>query len=379
MSKTTNGAADGGYYAIKGFLYQFDKTLIEVFTNPKVTVAFENQEDIKYENFVIQVKHKETQPYSHSKVRKPIEGLMELFSRDNGKRFCLYCHFCDRQPGEWHLTLSELDSVLGEQAKAQYPKSLRDQFCNSFVIKFSDDYETQFTQTLALIRASFNFREGEAILYHSIFQSKLLKLSLKPKADRQVCVRDLKGFLDDAEVTVSQRAYFKYLDAVKYSKLIKATYFTFKEPNLENFERLFALHCDAEVGDVELSKIATRVARKFFKKGKSPQPYIAFLGLGEDRFKELKRVLYDQGTSFFDGTHFDGDRFRLDELAAKRLDDDTFQVKILSEAVISDLAQKVKLREVFQFFIEAPTEINIHGRHCRIQIDRTDHILQMIG
>ncbi len=45
----SNGASledDGGYYAIKGFLYQFDKTLIEILNNPKTCVAFENQQDI---------------------------------------------------------------------------------------------------------------------------------------------------------------------------------------------------------------------------------------------------------------------------------------------------------------------------------------------
>ena len=342
-------------------------------------VAFENQQDIDYENFVIQVKHRETQTYSDSKVCKPVERLMELFSRDTAKRFCLYCHFCDRQPAEWHLTPSELDTVLSEEAKGKYSKSLLEQFCSSFIVKFSEDYETQFSQTLALISSSFNLREGEAILYHSIFQSKLLKLSLLPNPDRQVCFRDLKGFLDDAEVTVFQRAYSKYLDAARYAKLIKATYFTFKEPNLENFERLFALQCDTGVGHVGLSKIASRVARKFFKKGKSPQPYIAFLGLEEDTVKELKRALFDQGRPFFDGTHFDGDRFRLDELAEKRLDEDSFDLKLVPEAEIPNLAQRIKLREVFQFFVDCPTEIYTRGKHYRIQIENTDQVVQMIG
>ena len=44
---------EGGYYAIKGFLYQFDKTLIEVITNPQTSVAFENRQDIDYEDYVL--------------------------------------------------------------------------------------------------------------------------------------------------------------------------------------------------------------------------------------------------------------------------------------------------------------------------------------
>jgi hypothetical protein len=30
---------DGGYYAIKGFLYQFDKTLIEIISNPDAHIG----------------------------------------------------------------------------------------------------------------------------------------------------------------------------------------------------------------------------------------------------------------------------------------------------------------------------------------------------
>lgn len=44
---------EGGYYAIKGFLYQFDKTLIEVITNPQTSVAFENRQDIDYEDYAL--------------------------------------------------------------------------------------------------------------------------------------------------------------------------------------------------------------------------------------------------------------------------------------------------------------------------------------
>jgi hypothetical protein len=84
---------DGGYYAIKGFLYQFDKTLIEVVTNPQSKIAFENKQDIDYDDFVLQVKHKETQEYSHSKIRKPVEKLIGLFHCDPTKKLCLYCHF----------------------------------------------------------------------------------------------------------------------------------------------------------------------------------------------------------------------------------------------------------------------------------------------
>ena len=55
---------DGGYYAIKGFLYQFDVTIQEILVNAEKDVQFEQIQDINYDDYVIQIKHKETQEYS---------------------------------------------------------------------------------------------------------------------------------------------------------------------------------------------------------------------------------------------------------------------------------------------------------------------------
>src|SRR5713101_3041174 len=104
---------EGGYYAIKGFLYQFDKTLIEVLSNPNTTIRFENRQDIDYEDFVLQVKHKETQNYAPSKIRKAVKQLMAFFVQDPSKRLCLYCHFKDKGEHAWTPTLAEIDLLIG--------------------------------------------------------------------------------------------------------------------------------------------------------------------------------------------------------------------------------------------------------------------------
>jgi len=135
---------EGGYYAIKGFLYQFDKTLIEVITNPQTRGAFENRQYIDYEDNVLQVKHKETQDYTPSKIRKPVEKLLDSFSRDSTKKFCLYRYFRDRKPQNWHLTLSELYSIISANAKKLYSDSIRKQFIAGFTIRFSGpSYSTE--------------------------------------------------------------------------------------------------------------------------------------------------------------------------------------------------------------------------------------------
>jgi len=381
MDKMSTTVGDeGGYYAIKGFLYQFDKTLIEVMSNPKTQIAFENQQDINYENYVLQVKHKETQKYAAHKIRKPVDGLLGLFSQDSSKKLCLYCHFADKIPNDWHLTLVELDSIISPSAKSQYKMSLCEQFISSFVVRFSEDYQTQFEQTIKLIRESFTLKDDEeAILYHAIFRSKLLDRSIKPRPQRRICFQELRSFLEDAEVTVFQASYSKYLTAEKYAKLIKRRYFTFSAPNIENFQRLFLIECDPTFTRVDLVEVASRIARKYFRKNKSPQPFLAIRNAADNYLNQVKRDLFDKGVRFFDGTYFDGDRFRMEDLAIKHLPDATFTLRIVPENELSHLARTIDLQEVYQFFVSSPAELAVSGRHIRLQVRKTEEVLRIIS
>jgi len=62
---TTTRQQNGGYYAIKGFTYQFDKSLLEVLANQSKQIEIEQIQDIGIEGFYIQVKYKETQYFGN--------------------------------------------------------------------------------------------------------------------------------------------------------------------------------------------------------------------------------------------------------------------------------------------------------------------------
>ncbi|MFC1451081.1 hypothetical protein ABXK36_35330, partial [Bacillus cereus] len=72
MSNSHSQDRDGGYYAIKGFIYQFDITMIEILKNKDMDIFVEFQQDLNYEDYVIQVKHKETQNFSIGKLKNAI-------------------------------------------------------------------------------------------------------------------------------------------------------------------------------------------------------------------------------------------------------------------------------------------------------------------
>lgn len=369
---------DGGYYAIKGFLYQFDTAITKVLSNPVVEVGIERKQDIDYQDFVIQVKHKETQDYQNHKIKKPVLQLLEMFKQDQSQRFCLYSYFRNRIPSKWAPSLAELDSILGNR-KADYSSELKKGFVENFYIQFSEDFETQFLELVTSIQEVFSLpNKEEAILYHSLFRSKLLDLSIRTKTERRVAKSDLDDFLKDAEKTIFYTAYAKFLDRTKYERLIKKRYFTFKTVNIENFQRLFVIHCNEDANLVDLSRIVSAVSNKYFRVGKSPQPYLSFVNLDENRLIELKRDLVDRGTMFNDGTCFDGDRFRLHSIVRKEPLNNELRVKIIKRENIFEVLAEVKFHEVFQFYLETPLDLVTERDHVKIQVVETKQTLEML-
>ncbi len=88
-----------GYYAIKGFLYQHDKAILEILMRDKgVPVYIERIQNIDCENYVLQVKHREAADYSASKIREPIIKLLDTFVNDISKKFCLDACFRNQKP-----------------------------------------------------------------------------------------------------------------------------------------------------------------------------------------------------------------------------------------------------------------------------------------
>ena len=188
----------------------------------------------------------------------------------------------------------------------------------------------------------------------------------------------MDDFLKDAEETIFYTAYAKFLDRTKYERLIKKRYFTFKTVNIENFERLFVIHCNEGASLVDLSRIASALSSKYFRVGKSPQPYLSFVNLDKNRLIELKRDLVDREIMFNDGTCFDGDRFRLCSIVKKDPLNENLRVKIIKRKNISAVLAKVKFHEVFQFYLETPLDLATKRDHVKIQVVETKQILEVL-
>lgn len=144
---------DGAYFAIKGFVYQFDKTILEILnqTDENAFVKIEQEQDLEYENYVVQVKHHGTK-YAPSKqkelVGKPTIKLLKEFENNQTKKYCLYIHLEGKTTERISLKTEELENFITKYAKStdHFTNKLKQSFINNFIIDYSKDFATQYNE-----------------------------------------------------------------------------------------------------------------------------------------------------------------------------------------------------------------------------------------
>lgn len=379
---------DGGSYAIKGFLYQFDKTIIEILNNPNKSIYFEHIQDIDYEDYVIQVKNRSTSTFTNSKIKKPVIQLLGLYKNNTDKKFCLYCYFCDKSPCKYKLTsVEELNKVINYRKQEENVKlshlfddNVRRGFIKNFTIIFSDDYETQFDTVIQKIKTDFNLpSEEDALLYHSIIRSKLLSLATNDnKEERSITKTELENYIDYTQNNIFYSGYRHYLGRSKYIKYVKNRFFTFRRVNINPYERLFVIDCSDSDNYTIIRSIIENIKNRYFKLKKSPAPYICFRGISETHINEIKMSLIDDGIVFSDGTCFNGDKFRIDKLIQKVDKNNVIEVKFINKDKISELMSSIPIKECYHLFKDNPIKFNSKYREIEVQIEKTEEVLEMI-
>ncbi|MCT8139971.1 hypothetical protein H1D32_21075 [Anaerobacillus sp. CMMVII] len=362
----TQQERDGGYYAVKGFLYQFDLTIMKILENPDCEISFENQQDIDYEEFVIQVKHKETQVYQPSKIKAPVIQLLKLFDINRSKTFCLYCHFKDTPQHDKQLSLEELNTILGKEGNS-FSTELKNYFIKSFTLKFLHDYEQTFINLIEKIKTVYRLKaRNESLIYHSIFRSEILRLVIKEKKFRILNKLALDELIKKTQDIVFHSVYDNYLTKDSYEDFIRKTFFTQRTPNLQNFERLFIIDTSGYWDLTDLQSVIYNISNKYYRKEKSPAPYICFQNINKDTLNIIKQDLIDAGLSFCDGTYFNGDKFRLDKLITNNWDN---KVKFIDREFLEQLVKSKNIQEIYQFYTESNFEINTNYKHIKVQLN----------
>lgn len=370
----------GGAYAIRGFLYQFDHTIKEIIDNPTVTVEIEKAEDIMREQRYVQVKYRSTAKCTPSRLRHATKQLLLLFLEDSSRHFCLICYFPDRNPSRWRPSANEVAQILGSSESNKYaPNELR-AFSSHFQVQFSYDYLLLFDHVLEAIKGAFSLKSIElAVLYHAIIRSHLLDLAISRLDHRTTSLEALKLLVGKASVRITMHGYEHLLEEKKYINLLRKMYFMPRRPNIDAFERLFIIEFDGSATTTDAIELLAVLSKRYFKPGKSPPPYVLFLGLDLDALTEAKRAFVDKGNFINDGTCFDGDRLRTKVLLRASSGPTQGQVKPISKQSLTEKDLLAALDEVYQFFISDPIEIpGYDKRHIQVSISSTKQALMVL-
>ena len=114
-------------YTIKGFIYQFNKTLEQVLSEPngtEITVEgiIEDIDVVSDElTKAIQCKYHETkEKYKLSDISKPILQMLVHYAdnKDKNIQYILYAHFSDETEGEKTISKSDIETILKSKDKS---------------------------------------------------------------------------------------------------------------------------------------------------------------------------------------------------------------------------------------------------------------------
>ena len=378
--------ADGGYYAIKGFEFQIDKTILEIFNaEDNVPVCLEQIQDINADGYVIQVKYKETQNYIPSKIKEPIIKLINEYQIDSSKIYYLYCYFKGVHEDTKTLTIEELDSVLGNK-KDDFNDRTKRGFVLNFKLQFSKSFQEQFEQAIKRIQILACCSDfDEALIHYGCITDYLRKIVIKNTnvADRICTKQELLQVISANRKILFDSAYRIYKGSEQFFSFIKKQHFAFR--NIDNWERFFIIELQGSENISTIKSVVLNIKDKFYKKQtrgiKSGAPYIFLKGILSDKLKRLKKELIFDGNIIKDGFDFKDADFNEAAIIEKSTSENRISIKFLNtEDILRQIiaCQLDSTKKLYQFYLSKPLEIEIDIDTVNIKLENVLEIEKII-
>lgn len=304
---------DWWYYAIKWFSFQIDKTILEMLNseNEDDKIEIENIQDISWDDFIMQVKYRETQDYTDNKIREPVIQLIEEFKEDKNKNYQLYCFFRDKVESAETISIRQLNSILTLSTwtsdKAieinrrinSFDISLKIEFLENFKLVFAPTFQSQFEEIIQRFKSlPFIWNNyDEAVFYYSnvvYFLNTLVTWTLIPW--NRFCTRNqIFTFLKNNKLQVFNSAYKDYLWDIHYTKFIKWKFIKPKK-NQENFICIWNIENESSVS---IWSLIIDIIHKYYRNAKYDIKPLTFI-LDDDIITEVKIDLIEESINFND-------------------------------------------------------------------------------
>lgn len=303
-------------YTIKGFIYQFNLTLLKILeANDETEITIEGIiEDIDLVDGeqieAVQCKYHETQEtYTLSLFYKPILQMMVHYCKNNNPsvHYTLYAHL-PNQKDEVKLTKDDIDKILSTKnpklAKyvSQIDKSFDAvNFLAHFKIGFGESFDELVKSTKnRLNNNNFDTSEIDTLIYPNAI-NEIANYSIKHDATQRIVT---KGSFLKLLKEIRKTAITKWTLSLKdYKKIIDARKKQLK-PNLDKNSRLrYFLISDIDIEDFDQS-IVTFISEyidKFHSKPTHIQTPVFALDCDQVKFDEIRLRLFKKGIKFRDG------------------------------------------------------------------------------
>lgn len=392
----SNTQKNGGYYAIKGFAYQIDKAILELLNtdDENKNINIEQIQDIDFNNYVIQVKYKETAKLIPSQVNKPISQLIEEFKTDNTKKYILYAYFDDfngyEEKVDTNKSISKdtLDKLLGNK-KGNFTEQEKVGFVNNFYLDFSPEFQIQFNNVLSKLKEQ-NFignTDEEAIFFYANISDFLYKLVVNSSPveiqDRTCTQKEIFDYLKNGRNLISNSSFREYQGEQKYFAFIKKQYFSNR--NIDYFERFIVVELSGNESISTIKEIIFKIKDKFYNKSgtwrgkviKSPAPYIYLNNISVNNLIQLKTELLREKIILKDGFDFKGAGFSIDSIKEDSTIHNNLCLKLVdSEDIFKSLIINdfEKPKEIYQFYINESVTIEFDIKNIEIQIKNISDI-----
>ena len=327
---------DGGYYALKGFDFQIDKTIIEIFSASADTdeISIERIQDLNSDAFVTQVKYKETQTFALSKIRDPVVQLIKESELDKtDRKYILYCYFSDQPESIKTFDANEIDDILeiklqkncSEAHRKKHetiksiPDSLKQSFAAKFQLIFAPDHSTQFDRALNIIATqTFCTTASEASFYYCYLADHLRRLVISnPHSDSRACTR--KAII----TSLTDRKHQLFYSTLAYisgrESLIKTLKKIFPKPQpQQNIAIFIGINIAKETSP--LTNLITSIIEQQFNKPTYDVHPITFI-VAQSDITNIKKGLLLKSITFNDGyesIQFNSQQFNRRHLALRK-------------------------------------------------------------
>ncbi len=316
-------------YTIQGFLYQFNKTLLEILSSPDdAVITIEGiVEDIDIETSsmltAIQCKYHETQKYTPGKIYKPLIEMMHHFYRHHGRstKYILFTHFSgDLTQSSLPVTKEVLEQALqsGNLKLAGKVADLTgnidlDAFLKEFSAPVGPSFDVLVKEVHQVLQENGIPENDIDVISYPNAINFIATLSSKHEVEeRKITKKKLLSSLHNVKKTVVSR----WTMALKMRKQILEAKRKELKLNLDknSRRRYFVVHADSLENDFE-SEIVLFVKEycdKYYFKQSHIEPPLFCFNTTLETFQDIQFRLHRQelkSTDGYVGSKFDRDHF----------------------------------------------------------------------